>query len=240
MNKPLAGIVVFAGLLAGLFVVVLSPSGPAPIEPPEDLATGQFVQEGYEPSSPTEADPAFATLRVPSFTMTNRDGQEVDASVLDGRYSVVAFIFTNCPFVCPTIFSFLHATEDAIERSDADFVLFSVDPVNDTPEALRAYGDERGLGRERWVLLTGPFEQTQRIVERGLKLTLDPDDTQSIRLADGSEMTNILHPSRIALIGPDRRVIAFYDSSSMSDAHRLAQRLDAIHDLRDGRAGGGE
>lgn len=231
MNKPLIGVVVGSAVLAAGALVLLSPS-PRAVKPPENLGTGTFVGEDAVPTgrAALEADPRLATLSIPEFSMVNRDGQQADQSIFDDGYSVIAFIFTNCPFACPMIVSALQTTEAAIERSDARFVLFAVDPERDTPERLRAWGEDRGLDRGRWTLLTGDFEQSRRIVEDGLRLTLAPDDSLSIPMPDGSLIANVLHPSRLVLVGPGREVLGFYDSTSPADAERLAARLDAIHD----------
>lgn len=226
MNKPLVAVVLFALIGAGLLVVLLTPK-PEPVRPPSDLRAGEFRVVETEPSDPREPDPALKGLRLLDFEATTAAGETITEALAEGRYSVVAFIFTNCPFTCPMIEAALQATESEIELSGARFLLFSVDPEHDTPERLAAYAQEKGLS-DRWVLATGPFEQTVRLVEKGFRLTLAPDDNLLIPLEDGTEMQNILHPSRLVLIGPDRSVLGFYDSTSGASAQALAERLDAI------------
>ncbi|MEO0512693.1 MAG: SCO family protein [Planctomycetota bacterium] len=234
MNKQLVAVVAFAALGAGAVLLVLRPSGPAPLTPPEGLAAGEFVGEPVEASDPREVNPALLSLRVPAFELTSAGGETVDEGVFEGGYSVAAFVFTNCPLACPLMVERLRQTEELIEVSDAGFVLISVDPEHDTPERLTEFAEQKGLG-ERWTLLTGPFEMTRRIVEGGLKLTLEEDASGLLLpLEGGGEMRNILHPSRLVLIGPDLRVLDFYDSSSPEDAERLAARLDAIARLGSG------
>lgn len=226
MNKPLVGVVIFAGLLAAGVVVILTPK-PRPVRTP-DLAPGSFIGETAAPIDPLAADPRLATLSIPDFVVTNRDGDPIDQSILDEGYSVIGFIFTNCPFACPIMVSWLQSVEAGLSESEARFVMFSVDPVHDTPEQLTSFGDSKQLGRDRWTLLTGPFEQTRSIVEDGLLLSLTADDAIMIPLTDGTEMANVLHPSRLILVGPQREVLGMYDSTSPGDAERLAARLEAI------------
>src|ERR1043166_9280331 len=45
-------------------------------------------------------DPA-AGLEVPAFAMTDQDGAAASESLLLGHVTILDFIFTNCPFVCP-------------------------------------------------------------------------------------------------------------------------------------------
>ena len=70
---------------------------------------------------------------------------------LEGKVWVADFIFTNCAGICPIMTSNMARIQKAfVERSDVNFVSFSVDPENDTPEVLNAYGKRYGANPERW------------------------------------------------------------------------------------------
>ena len=84
--------------------------------------------------------------------------QALHLSGLRGNFQVLALIFTRCPSVCPTLVHEMQALERAMpaEVSAATrFMLVSIDPAHDTPEALRAYRSKHGLNREHWTLLRG-------------------------------------------------------------------------------------
>ncbi|RMD60715.1 MAG: SCO family protein, partial [Planctomycetota bacterium] len=60
-------------------------------------STGRSATPG-----PLDPDPGLEGLRIPDFQLVDQDGNEVDAAaLLDGKVTIVDFIFTNCPFICP-------------------------------------------------------------------------------------------------------------------------------------------
>jgi len=89
------------------------------------------------------------------FTLTDQNGENFTFSTLDKQVTVVSFIFTACPDVCPVITQSLRLVQEGLSPSDAEnvgFVSISVDPDRDTPEALTAYTERHGVA---WPHLTG-------------------------------------------------------------------------------------
>jgi cytochrome oxidase Cu insertion factor (SCO1/SenC/PrrC family) len=106
----------------------------------------------------------------------------------------------------------------------------SVDPTHDTPPVLKAYADRYGADADRWTLLTGPQGAVAGIAEAGLKLfvTNDENDANRIELGDGTTMANILHPTRLILVGPDRRVQEIYSTSDTNELEALILRANQL------------
>lgn len=75
------------------------------------------------------------------FELVNQDGQTVDQSILEGRWSVVFFGFTYCPDICPSTLQAVAAAQEQLGPRGADLqtVFISVDPERDTPEQLKTY-----------------------------------------------------------------------------------------------------
>jgi len=97
---------------------------------------------------------------------TSDVGREVKLDVLRGRPQVIALFFTNCEHSCPLIVADLKAIDKALPRNvrgKVDFLLVSIDPERDTPEALRAFRAKHGLPTERWTLLRGSPEATREL-----------------------------------------------------------------------------
>lgn len=68
----------------------------------------------------------------------------------------VNFIFTTCTTVCPVMsqtFSLVHENPVAV-KSNAKFVSISIDPLQDTPPKLLAYG-RKFNSSSRWQFFTG-------------------------------------------------------------------------------------
>lgn len=81
------------------------------------------------------------------FQLVNQDGQAVDQTMLNGKWSLVFFGFTYCPDYCPTTLTALEATR-LLLGSAADnlqIVFVSIDPARDTPKALKDYLSSDGF-----------------------------------------------------------------------------------------------
>lgn len=96
---------------------------------------------------------------VEDFTMTNHRGETVTLESLKGEPWIAMFIFTNCTTICqPMTYNMSVIQEKLVERGLEDYKLvgFSVDPANDTPEALTEYLSYFTVPDEsKWHLLTG-------------------------------------------------------------------------------------
>lgn len=110
---------------------------------------------------PEVKDPA------PPFRLVDQNGDSLSLDALRGRVLVLDFIYTNCPGPCPMLTSLHVKTQRALDPSLRDrvrFVSITMDPVRDTPAALRAYADERGVDTANWSLLTGAPADVEAVV----------------------------------------------------------------------------
>ncbi len=101
----------------------------------------------------------------PDFTLTDgQSGASVTLSSFRGRVVAMAFIYTRCPDVCPLTASKLRAAQKALGADAAGVVLLavSVDPVGDTPSAVRSFSAAHDLGTD-WHYLIGPRTQLQNV-----------------------------------------------------------------------------
>lgn len=160
-------------------------------------------------------------LRILPFSLTDHAGIARDESVLRDRWTLASFIFTNCPGACPVMLSRMVEAQNQLEGSPVRFAGFSLDAARDTPDRLRTYAEGLGADLGRWSLLTGDDAQVRRMVEEGLLLVVDKENTAEITIADGSSMKNITHPTRIFLIGPDLRVMEMFDSGDPAEVARM-------------------
>ncbi len=105
---------------------------------------------------PSPRATSASLYRLPT-TFETDAGRRFLLTELSGKFQIVALMFTRCPSVCPTLVRELHSLEQRMpERVAAatGFALVSIDPEHDTPDALRAYRAQLGLGA-RWTLLRG-------------------------------------------------------------------------------------
>lgn len=108
-----------------------------------------------DPESRAAAAALEGSLFELGFALTDQDGHEAHLADLRGRPFVASMIYTNCKSVCPRVTADLKRLEEALPSRDRDrvrFVLFSLDPERDSPEALRDFAARHALDASRWTL----------------------------------------------------------------------------------------
>ena len=94
------------------------------------------------------------------FQLVNQDGQPVDQTMMNGKWSLVFFGFTYCPEFCPTTLAEMAVVQQRLgeKAKDLQIVFVSVDPQRDTPQALKDYLSSDGFPKGT-IGLTGTPEQ---------------------------------------------------------------------------------
>lgn len=103
----------------------------------------------------------------PDFALLDQDGERVSLSDLAGKTVLLDFIFTECPGPCPILTAKHVAVQKKIPAAlaaDIEFVSISLDPRNDTPEAMKRYAAKHGADLRHWSFLTGPVEEVEPVV----------------------------------------------------------------------------
>jgi protein SCO1/2 len=154
--------------------------------------------------------------QIEAFRLTAQTGRAFDSSELVGHVWVADFIFTNCPGPCPLMSK--HMGE--LQRATADlpgvrFVSFSVDPANDTPAVLTAYGKHFLQDPNRWTFLTGD----QRVLD---KLAFDEFKLNHV---DGS----FEHSTRFVLLDGKMRIRGYYSSEEPGFEKQLERDLRGLN-----------
>lgn len=139
---------------------------------------------------------------VPSFQLTNQDGQPFGSAQLNGKIWIADFIFTSCPGPCPMISSRFSELQRPLENSDVHLVSFTVDPETDTPEVLHEYAKRVHARPSRWEFLTGPQAAIYALTQQGFKLAV----------VDGAgEDSQPVHATRAVLVDRQGTIRGYYD-----------------------------
>jgi protein SCO1 len=105
---------------------------------------------------------------MPSFALVDQAGRTVNSESLLGRPLVVSFVFTTCREACPLITVQLARAQARARAERLDervrFVSITLDPITDTPDALRRYAEAYGIDLAAWHFLTGPPDDVARVV----------------------------------------------------------------------------
>ena len=176
----------------------------------------------------TQPDAGYEDFRVESFDLIDTTSQPADETILDGRYTVIDFIFTNCPIYCPAMAVTMKRVQEQTWDTDARLLSISVDGVNDTPEVLDEYANAIGADRDRWTFLTGDRDTVARLCEDQFKLGVSIDTSRPIQTKAGEMMDFIDHPTRLILVGPDRQILGTYSYNDPAQIDTLIDRVRAI------------
>lgn len=159
-----------------------------------------------------EPDPPPVLRQAPEWRLVDQEGEAFGSADLAGDVYVASFLFTRCATVCPRLTAAVSRLERRYREEGVDgvqLVSFSVDPVHDTPERLRAYADSRGLDLERWSLVTGDEQEMRAIVLDGFALPMG----ERLDLAGG--LVDVAHATRLVLVDPAGGVRGYYGSDAV-------------------------
>jgi protein SCO1/2 len=159
---------------------------------------------------------------VPSFQLTNQNGQPFGSAQLAGKIWIADFIYTTCPGPCPMISSRMSELQKPLEKTDVHLVSFSVDPEKDTPAVLRSYAERLQAEPGHWDFLTGPKSAIYKLSHDSFKLAV----------SDGSDAQGIpVHSTRMVLVDRHGQIRGYYDAIEPEAVTKLL--ADTNHLLRE-------
>jgi protein SCO1/2 len=178
---------------------------------------------GFVPPAPGSYT-LYPIMRAPDGPVLDSDGSTHRLSEFTrGKVTLFSFIYTYCTDArgCPLAYETLHSLKATIEndaalRDRVRFVSMSFDPRNDTPHAMRLYGDaemrdRRGL---RWYFLTARSG-------RELAPLLDgfgQDATVAAEQPPGQRVPVLSHLLKVYLIDASGMVREIYSTSFLHPA----------------------
>lgn len=114
------------------------------------------------------AQGAGARVRLPDARLLDHAGHPHDLRALCEVPVVIGFFYTGCSTVCPPQTAALRALRQRLDAraAPARVLSISVDPLGDSPEAIRAYARrfEVRLGLDAgWLMLTGEPAELVRV-----------------------------------------------------------------------------
>lgn len=195
---------VIAATVATGVVLVLAPArvqstGPALVVP---------LSPGADTIIPGQPPEVLADMKIRPFRLIDQDGKPVDETIFRGKISIIDFFFTRCPGPCPTMTAEMRRIQQELAGTGVQFISFSVDAEYDGPHVLRSYADSYRADLSTWTFVTGDPAQIEAMMTQGLGFAFERDRSAPVTLSNGEQGDNILHPTHLVLVGPDRSVLA--------------------------------
>ena len=181
----------------GLFVLLSGNGSNAamtagPVFPSMDQAMGHCVKKAENEPVWREYNRTLKQYQLPDVTLTAADGRRVRiAETLDYDHPVMLnFIYTSCNTICPVLSSTFAQVRSQMDHdaTPVHYVSISIDPEQDTPDALGRYAQRYGAD-ENWQFFTGSREEimaVQRAFDayRGNKMSHQPLTFIRVRAGD--------------------------------------------------------
>lgn len=152
--------------------------------------------------------------------LQDQNGRLLPLDRLRGRTVVLNFVFTGCSSICPLQSRELALVQQAIpaaRRAQIHFLSVSVDPLNDTPAALKRFALASGADLSHWSFATGRPAEIDRFARR--LRAFDPRRTEPAP-AD--------HTTSIYLFDPRGRLTQRYATLDRARLAREILQLDRI------------
>ncbi|HKQ93945.1 MAG TPA: SCO family protein [Blastocatellia bacterium] len=108
-------------------------------------------------------------LSIPDLSLLDQQGRKISfySDLVKGKTVAINFIFTTCTTICPPLGATFAKTQKLLgDRLGKDVFLISitVDPVTDTPERLRAWGEKFGA-KQGWTFVTGEKAEMDKLLK---------------------------------------------------------------------------
>ena len=218
---PMA-VVAVAGLTLGILFAGRG-SGP---DPETTAADGPVAAAARDPADIAAEEAELAALQerlartqllpsdfrtVPPFTLVGTDGEPLTEGVLEDRWSLMFFGFTNCPDVCPVTLSVMKDVVAELEERDVEpmqVVFVTVDPARDTVERMAEYIP---FFDPDFVGVTGELGEIHALTrELGIVAAFTANDEQP-------DAYVVDHTASMLLVDPERRVRAKFTAPHQVD-----------------------
>jgi protein SCO1/2 len=163
--------------------------------------------------------------QVPSFVLTNQNGQAVSRQNLDGKIWVADIIFTRCPTQCLKMSRQMSELQPDIAAGDeVKLVSLTADPTFDTPPVLKIYGSRFGAGDNRWIFLTGDKASLYGLAIEGLKLSV------AEKLPAEREAINdlFIHSTRFVLVDRQGRIRGWFDGNEPGLKEQILRGIQSL------------
>ena len=156
---------------------------------------------------------------VTPFRFTDEGGRGFSDRDLAGKILVASFFFATCPDICPKMNEQVkRVAEKFKDHSDVAFLSFTVNPEQDTVEALADYKRKLKTGNNQWHFLTGQKDSIYSLAAQGYL----------VYAAQGKEAGQFFHSQDLILVDKEMRIRGVYDGLDTKDVDTLIDEINVL------------
>jgi protein SCO1/2 len=187
-----------------------------------DSTTGNILMETRVVNGKEITDTVFH--KIPNFHLTDQHNNTITSRVIQDKIHVADFFFARCPGICPRMSSQMQRVQEAfLHNPDVLIMSYSVDPKNDTVEALASYAEQYGAIQGKWYLLTGEKEDIFRLAKKGYYVTAKEDNILSPNLED-----RFVHTDKFVLVDRQGHIRGFYNGTDPEEVDKLILEIKIL------------
>lgn len=246
MRYGLTGVIAAIGVGAAIGAVLPVPKDAVPHEGGRHDASAARPELSIPRSADYDYEPPAPGSYALPIVKPAADGRVLDESgrerslhaLLNGRITVMAFIYTRCGDICPQATMLLHemhgiATEDPRLRDNVQLITISFDPGHDTPEVMAMHAEAlRHAGDSAtWRFLTTSGQEALRPIldayDQPIAPKSDPDDP----------LGPLAHQLRVFLIDRDANLRNIYSVGFLDPRMVITDVRTLLLEERPGRTG---
>lgn len=151
--------------------------------------------------------------------LLDHDGQPFTLASLAGRHSLVYFGFLHCKVICPRSLAKLATIHDALgpDQNNVRVLYVTVDPERDTPEAMRAFLEDRYPAFTGLTGLPAAIDRAKQSLKVFSQRVADPDDAGNYLMP---------HTAWVYLVDSDGRYVTHF--ADHLEAEDIVRRISTI------------
>ncbi len=153
-----------------------------------------------------------------SFELLNQDSSRVTFPAdFENQITVVGFIYTNCPDVCPAITANMNNVNQQLESNDnVHFLGVTFDPERDRPSVLKNYMQQFKLDEDQFTFVTGDTTTVDSLLSA---LDIRAEVSYRKKSEEGKQLYFMQHTNRISLLDPQGRLRMEFSGSFAKPEH---------------------
>jgi protein SCO1 len=172
----------------------------------------------FERELASNGDTIYHTID--NFKLKNQLGDSVTLKNFENKIILVNFFFASCETVCPKMNEFIsvHIYREFQKDSAIQFISFSVDPENDSSQALLSYAAKFNAKYPNWQFLTGNKNKIYDLALNSFKIPGAHDEHQGL-----------FHSNKMVLVDKELRVRGVFETGGQNDKSAI---IDAVRALK--------
>lgn len=157
---------------------------------------------------------------ISDFSLTDQTGKTITRADFKNSVTVVDFFFTTCRGICPRMNSQMQRVYEKYKGNErVKFISHTVNPENDSMEALAAYAQRFHADANQWHFVTGDKPQLYDLARKSYLIS----NTQG----NGSK-EDFVHSQNFALVDPAGHIRGLYNGIDSTDVDRLIVEVNVL------------